>query len=114
MNSPTNPRKQNAGYRRNPSTEALVKELTRGMTEKEKRQFLHACLTDAKECTHRPHRRSAAASAARRSGGGEGGRGGGAGGEGRGADEKDEDSDRDGQGARDAFLYRMDAQERAK
>lgn len=76
------------------------------MSEKEKRQFLHACLADAKECTHRPNTRSAAA----KRGGGGGGGGGGRGGE----DAKDDDGDRDGHGARDAFLYRMDAQERSK
>lgn len=73
--------------------------LTRTMTDKEKRAFLHACLEDAKECTHRPNTRCAAARRAR-------------GGEGRGADEETKDG-----GAAtnsDAFLCRMEAQERAK
>lgn len=69
------------------------------MADKEKRAFLHACLADAKECTHHPHTRGSS----RRGGGGRGcGQGeGGSGGE-------------DGPGAKEAFLYRMDAQERAK
>ncbi|CAM9971560.1 unnamed protein product [Ectocarpus sp. 6 AP-2014] len=90
---------------RNPATEALVEELTKTMTDKEKRGFLHACLADAKECTHRPYTRSAAAAARHRRGGaGVGATGGG-----------EEAKDGSGPGASiDAFLYRMDAQERAK
>ncbi|CAM9952553.1 unnamed protein product [Ectocarpus sp. 13 AM-2016] len=90
---------------RNPATEALVEELTRTMTDTEKRAFLHACLADAKECTHRPYTRSAAAAARHRRGGaGDGGTGGG-----------EEAKDGSGPGTSiDAFLYRMDAQERAK
>eukprot|EP00752_Nemacystus_decipiens_P009653 g8624.t1 len=88
---------------RNPATEALVDHLTKRMTDKEKRAFLHACLEDARECTHKPRTRSTAARRVRGaegSGGGEGG-----------------EEAKDGQGAasnRDAFLYRVDAQERAK
>ncbi|CAM9111508.1 unnamed protein product [Ectocarpus sp. 4 AP-2014] len=90
---------------RNPATEALVQELTKTMTDKEKRAFLHACLADAKECTHRPYTRSAAAGARHRRGGaGDGATGGG-----------EEAKHGSGPGASiDAFLYRMDAQERAK
>ncbi|CAB1100265.1 unnamed protein product [Ectocarpus sp. CCAP 1310/34] len=90
---------------RNPATDALVEELTKTMTDKEKRAFLHACLADAKECTHRPYTRSAAAVARHRRGGaGDGATGGG-----------EEAKDGSGPGASiDAFLYRMDAQERAK
>lgn len=77
------------------------------MTDKEKRAFLHACLEDAKECTHRPRTRSAAA---RRARGGEGS------GERREGDEEGKDDEQGAAAAtrRDAFLYRVDAQERAK
>ncbi len=76
-------------------------ELTKRMTDKERRAFLHACLEDARECTHRPQTRS---SAARRARGGEGTAG-------RGGDEEAKDG---ATTSRDAFLYRVDAQERAK
>lgn len=78
-----------------------MNELTKRMTDKERRAFLHACLEDAKECTHRPQTRSAAA---RRARGGEG-----TGGRGEAEEAKDGASS-----SRDAFLYRVDAQERAK
>lgn len=80
-----------------------MERLTKRMTDGEKRAFLHACLEDAKECTHTPRTRSAAARRAR-------------GGEASGETGGDEEA-KDGQGAttrRDAFLYRVDAQERAK
>lgn len=76
----------------------MLEELTRGMTAKDKRDFLYACLTDAKECTHRPRTQS---SASGRRGTGEGGR-------------KAGSRDNDVSGAKNAFLYRMKAQERAK
>lgn len=70
------------------------------MSDKAKRAFLHACFADAKECTHRPHTHSSA----RRNDGttreGQGGR--------------EEEGEKEEPGAKDAFLYRMDAQERAK
>lgn len=74
------------------------------MTDKERRAFLHACLADAKECTHKPYTRAAAQ---RKRGGSEGR-------DGQGREDEDEDA-KDGAGAKDSsFLYRMDAQERAK
>lgn len=88
---------------RHPATEALVDRLTKRMTDKEKRAFLHACLEDARECTHRPRTRSAAARNGR-------------GAEGSGDREGDEEAKGE-QGAatkRDVFLYRVHAQERAK
>lgn len=72
------------------------------MTDKEKRAFVHACLTDAKECTHTPRTRS---SAAQRAGGDRAN-------DGRGGDEAKDASG--AAGMRDAFLYRVQAQERAK
>lgn len=84
-----------------------MEEFTKTMTHKEKRAFLHACLADAKECTHRPYTRSTTAAAAARSRRGDAGDGATGGGE--------EAKDGSGPGASiDAFLYRMDAQERAK
>lgn len=80
-----------------------MEQLTKRMTDKDKRAFLHACLEDARECTHRPQTRSAAARRARDA-------------EGSGQREGDEETkDEPGVAAkRDAFLYRVDAQERAK
>lgn len=66
------------------------------MSDKEKREFLHACFADAKECTHRPHTRSSA----RKNGGA-----------GR---DREEEGAKNESGAKNAFMYRMDAQERAK
>ena len=79
-----------------------MEHLTKRMTDKEKRAFLHACLEDARECTHKPRTRSAAARRARDAGG---------------SGERGDEETKDGQGAaskRDAFLYRVNAQERAK
>ncbi|CAM9254846.1 unnamed protein product, partial [Hapterophycus canaliculatus] len=88
---------------RNPATEALLEELTRLMTDKERRAFLHACLADAKECTHRPRTRSVAGRRAGRGDANDGRRG-----------EEEAKDDAGAAGSRDAFLYRVDAQERAK
>lgn len=70
------------------------------MTDKERRAFVHACLEDAKECTHRPHTRAAQRAGGVRANDGRGG--------------EEEAKDGAGAGTRDAFLYRVDAQERAK
>lgn len=72
------------------------------MTDKDKGVFLHACLADAKECTHRPHTRLTS----HRSRGG-------CHGEERRGNEEGEGA-KDESGTKEAFLYRMDAQERAK
>lgn len=64
------------------------------MSEKDKRAFLYASLADAKECTHSTHSRSLAHR--------------------RGGRRREYDEERKEHGVTDSFLYRIDAQERAK
>ncbi|CAM9559571.1 unnamed protein product [Sphacelaria rigidula] len=85
---------------RHPATEPVLEALTREMSDKNRRAFLHACLADAKECTHRPHTRSSSTRPGPGGGGSTEEDGGGGSGK--------------GMGAKEAFLYRMEAQERAK
>lgn len=79
-----------------------MEELTRGMTVKQKRAFLHACFTDVRECTHKPHINVSGQRGPRR------------GGDGTRQDEVADEAKDEAGAKKAAFLYRMDAQERAQ